>query len=441
MLILKSISLGKAGPEMKNKISNNLGWKIVSLIASVMLWMVVNTVSNPSVTQTYYNIPVRINNIDKITSSGKVYEILDGTDVIPKVTVKAPRAVISELDADDIIAVADINNISKLDTISIELSTGIYADQINSIKGNMDTVKLKIENRKKRSIAIGINTVGNVGDGYLLGNVSIGQNVVNITGAESLVDTIEKAVVEIDVEGFTSDIVTSAEVRLYNKNGQVINNSELNMNIKSVPVQVDILETRTIPVYFSMIGNPMAGFMVKGSVESDRDSIEICGKSSVIKNISQIDVPKEVIDITDKRDSYTADINIKDYLPDGISLVNNGDGIFKVSVTIERVVDKAITITTEDIEITGVPDGYKATAAVDTGTELIISGLSDMVSPLRVNNIKPTVDLKKWIDEKDMQTVEEGFYTIEVSFDLTNGVVVTEPVKAVVHIVKDKVEE
>lgn len=425
---------------MKKKLTNNLGWKIVSLLASIVLWMVVNTVSNPSVTQTYYNIPVQLLNTDQITSSGRVYKVLDKTDVIPKVVIKAPRSVISEIDDDDIIATADVDDISKLDTISINLTTNNYSDQINSIKGSVDTVKLEIENKKTRLLALNSEIIGTVKDGHMVGDTTISQNVVNITGPESLVNSVDSAIVQIDVSGFSSDIETNAEIKLINEDGELMNPADFTMNIKSVGVQVVILEYKEIPVNFEMTGKPATGFVVRGNVESDKATVTVSGKSSVLKNIDEINVPKEAIDITDHKTEFVTQINIKGYLPDGVSLVDANDAMYTVTVHIEAEQEKNIEITTEDISIVDVPDGYQVTAAVDTGVSASFTGVSSDVSGLSLETIKPTVNVKKWMASKDMDTLEEGFYTVELSFSIPERVVVASPVKAVIHVVKETQE-
>ena len=129
---------------MKNKLTNNLGLKLASVFFAVIIWLVVNSINNPTINDVYYNIPVKLLNTELITDSGQVYEVLDNTDVISRVTVWAPRSVISELDEENIVATADVSELSSLDTISIKLTTNISSGDISRISGSIDTVKLNI---------------------------------------------------------------------------------------------------------------------------------------------------------------------------------------------------------------------------------------------------------------------------------------------------------
>ena len=68
--------------------TNNIGLKLASVFCALVLWLVVNSINDPTVPQPYYNIPVKLLNTNLITDSNQVYEILDDTDVISRVVVK-----------------------------------------------------------------------------------------------------------------------------------------------------------------------------------------------------------------------------------------------------------------------------------------------------------------------------------------------------------------
>ena len=257
---------------MKSKLTENLGLKIISLLASILLWAIVTTISDPAVSTTFYNDPVELLNTDVITDSGRVYHVIDDTDVIPRVTVRAARSVISELSAADIVATADISDLSSLDTISIRLDTKSYQEQILSISGSIDTVKLSIENQKTKTLALTTEISGDPAEGYVIGSATPDQNLVKITGAESLVDSVSKAVAEIDVSGFSQNIETAADIYLYDADNKEIKDEDLEVNMTKVQVSVSILETKTVPVIFNVSGEPADGYIDTGDILSDKDT-------------------------------------------------------------------------------------------------------------------------------------------------------------------------
>ena len=61
----------------KKSLTQNFGLKIMSLFVAVIIWFIVVNLTDPVITQTYKNVPVRILNADVITDSGKTLEVVD----------------------------------------------------------------------------------------------------------------------------------------------------------------------------------------------------------------------------------------------------------------------------------------------------------------------------------------------------------------------------
>ena len=223
---------------MKNKLTANLGLKIISLLFSFMLWLVVNNMNDPTIDRSFSNIPVKLLNTELITDSGQVYEVLDDTAVIDRVTIWAPRSVFSSLTASNIIATADVSELSSLDTISIKLTTNLSSGDIEKIKASNDTVKLHIENKKTKTLALEVTTSGTTESGYMIGEISTDQNLVRISGPESVISKVSRAVVDVPVTGFTSDISDNAEIRLYDADDNLIQDSRIVQNIKTVGINL-----------------------------------------------------------------------------------------------------------------------------------------------------------------------------------------------------------
>lgn len=415
--------------------THNIGLKLASVLLAVILWLVVNAVNNPTVPQAYYNIPVTLLHTELITESGQVYEVLDGTDMISRVTVRAPRSTISEIKDENIIATADVSDISSLDTIAIKLTTDRSSRDISSITGSIDTVKLKIEDEKVKSLALKTSTSGQTADGYLIGEVTTDQNLVRITGPESVVDQITKAVVDVSVDGMTSDIVTNAEIKLYDAEDQIISSDRITQNIKSVGVKVSIWQKLSVPVNYSVTGTPAAGYHATGEIVDSGEEVTIAGKASVLRSITAINVPEEALDITGLTESLVKEIDLKQYLPDNVFLVDSETAVRQVTVPIEVEISKRLEIRGERVRLANIPEGYEASISeLDESFVIEVIGLSRDVATLQAQNITGTVDIAKWMSETGMDEPQPGFYTVEVDFGLPADVRLREAVTVTLHI-------
>ena len=172
---------------MKNRLTKNWGLKLGSFLFAVALWIIVTNINDPVISMKVSDVPVTIRNANLITDNGQIYEVLDGTDVIDTVTIMAPRSIIDSFAADgsNVVAVADMNDLTSLNTISIKLSTNKNNDKLESIRGSIDCVRLNIEKKKSKSFPLKTSTVGDVKEGYIVGDVSAEQNLVKISGPES----------------------------------------------------------------------------------------------------------------------------------------------------------------------------------------------------------------------------------------------------------------
>lgn len=424
---------------MKNKLTHNIGLKLASVFFAVVLWMVVTSINNPTQSDPHYDIPVTLLNTELITNSGQVYEVLDGTDVISKVTIRAPRSVLNEIKDENIIATADVSELSSLDTISIKLSVNnVSGKDISSITGSIDTIKLKIENKRSKALALKASTSGQVQDGYLVGDITPDQNLVRISGPQSVIDQIVKASVDVNVTGMTSDIVTNADIVFYDADDNVVaDTSNITQNIKSVGVKVSIWQTSEVPVIYNVSGEAASGYQATGEIEGNGETIKIAGKSSTIRNVTSIEIPEEALDITDQTGDYVAQIDIRQYLPEGVFLANSEDAVRTVTVYIAPEVSKKLEIRGEKVRITNLPEGYDASiSGLEESFIIEAIGLSRDVAGLQASNISGTVDIEKWMKSQGMNEPVPGYYTVEVDFGLSNNVVLLEPVTVTLHISK-----
>ena len=140
---------------MKKKLTANLGLKILAVLFSVAIWFIVININDPVDKAEFTKIPVEILNEDLITSEGKVYEILDGTNVID-VTVWAKRSVLDTLSRENIIATADMQEINLMDTmVRIKLSTNKYNEKLDNITSSTENLLVSIEDMKREQFEIG----------------------------------------------------------------------------------------------------------------------------------------------------------------------------------------------------------------------------------------------------------------------------------------------
>ena len=416
---------------MRNKLTQNWGLKLGSFLFAVIIWLVVTNINDPVRTIQFNNVKVNIQNADLITNSGQVYEILDNTDSIGTVTISAKRSIVESLGESNVVAVADMNELTSLNTIPIRLSTNKHNDKLESIRGNIDSVKLNIEDRTSKTLQIRIDTTGTVREGYVLGESTLDQNLIEISGPESVISQIKRAAVTVNVSGFTNSIGTDSEIRLYDEDDNIISSNSINKSISKVRVTVEILETKTVPINWNVSGTPARGYQATGEITATRNNVVIAGRAKTIENINSIEIPETELDISGATETVERLIDIKDYLPDGVILAEEDfQGMVQVDITIEQNSERVITLNVNRVQILNMPEGFDGTIRYEEKTyQITLVGLAEVLAEIDTDSIYPTVDVAAFMEDNDITELHLGYYTVEPNYNFDDNIEIKENVK------------
>ena len=299
---------------MKKKLTHNLGLKIASILIAICLWIIAVNINDP-VSQRVYTVSVQLLNLNSLTNSGKYVEVVDNTDTV-RVTVRASRSVFSDFSEKNIVATADINNMTEDNRLPIEVSSSKTGSKIESIKADKEYVEVNIEDMTKLQKRISVNVVNEPAEGYLLGSISTDQNAVIISGPESVVSQIASTSVEINVDGASSDVNITLPVHLYDANGREIDDDRLTKSVNEVFTTASILQKKEVPIEYTVAGEPAEGYIFTGELVRTPETVTIAAKPSVLKNVSSIAV-EDALDISDAKADVERTVELKPYLPDG----------------------------------------------------------------------------------------------------------------------------
>lgn len=409
---------------MKKALTRNLGLKLASLVLAFVLWFLVAQIYDPKDTVTFNNIQVRLINTELLDEEGKVYEVLDNSNLV-RVTVTGPQSIVkSELRRSDIVAEADMSKLTDINTIAITYYCENVSNDSVEIKGNHDSVRLSVEDKTSKWIKLESNTIGEVASGYMIGNVTLDQTNIEVTGPKSAISQVDHAGVDINVTDSTSSLSANVDIKLYDADGNELTLESVKKNVNSAHMTVEVLATKEVPVEIEYMGVPEDGYMATGEVESSVPTVRIAGTASALVGISAITVPEERMNITGQSDDLVDIINLKEYLPSNVRLANKSfDGKITATVYIEPIDTKDLTIPADNISITGVPDGMEA-EVTSTAEEynITVSGLTRDVSILRDSSVTGVLDLNQWMEDNGLEELTPGNYTIPVTFNLSEDI-------------------
>ncbi len=395
---------------MRKRILNHLDLKVLSLIIAIVVWIMVANVDDYKTTRQITGIEIEFINGNAITEKNKVYEVPEGTTI--DIVVKGRRSIVEGMTKDDFKAVADLSKMSVTNAVEVEVSAvaSYNARELTIVHSN-NSVNVEVEDKIEKQLPITVRAVSDVAEGYAISNKSATPNLITVTGAESIVNTISEVAVDVDVSNASSDIVAYGEPVFYDYAGKVISSEKFEYDVESVEVTVNIKKTKELRVRVRTKGEVKEGYQIS-SVDYQPMNIVVVGDAADLAKVDEIVI--DDVDVTGCFETLETAIPVGDYLPTGIVIADETEEIM-VKVIIEELKERTIHIDNEDINIVGKSDDYTYTFTEKNGLSVKVKGLEATLDELKVTNMIPSIDVTGY---------GPGTYTFEVSIREVSGVVV-----------------
>ena len=399
-------------------LTNNFGLKLLSVGLAFVLWVIVAQISNPVGTVSFSNVRVTLINADQLESKGKVYQVLDQTDTA-KVTVRAPESVISTLSASDITAIADLSEVSEDGTVPITYSL----DRAERITADHDELLISVDDKKTKYINIQYQLIGDVGEGCVQGSVKLDRNRLEVSGPASAVDRIAYALVTIDLDGAVKTISADMEIVLYDATGVRVENEMIVKQTEYVTTTVTVLSTKTVPVYASVTGEPSNGYLYTGDIEVEPEVVTIAGDTSVLNNISRIDIT-DPVDIGGAKTDTTATFDLSKFLPNGVEFEDKTmDPEVSVTAYVEKMLEKNLNISSSSLLIHDIPEGFNAEIVQDDEIAVRLVGLQTELNAVSSESLTGVVEIDSYLTANNLTDIHDGdIIAVPVRFNLSEHV-------------------
>lgn len=394
---------------MKEKIFNNLSLKIVSAVFAVILWTVIVNIYDPNTSYTFSNITVQLVNTQCLTEKNYTFEVVDGGKI--SVTVSGPKSVVTDLKTSDIAATADLSKVTAFtDYVDIQVQVVKDGQVLNNVEAvpRTSALKLSIENRDTNTYAVNVNTTGTPANGYAVASTTTSPTYIKVTGPTSLVEGVASVGVDVDVSGAKGTVNTQSDINMYDSDGNIIANEELEMSSETADVIVEMARTKTVPVVVKTSGTPSQDCVVTGTSLS-QTSVVISGQQEALSKIDNITIPSSAVSVDGLSEDKTYTFKLTDYVPSGVKIVS--DSRLQVTIKISKASTKTVHISSDAIKIENVSSGYNAVIE-GTGIDVIISGTGTILDNVSATDITCNVNAAG---------LSAGTHSVDVSVSVPDG--------------------
>lgn len=408
---------------MKEKIFRNFSLKILSALCAIVLWTIIVNIYDPTMGVTISTVPVQLVNTESLTDMGYTYEVVDGSKI--SVYVSGPKSVVTDIKVSDIVATADLSKITAFaDYADIEVKVVKDGKTLNNVEVTPKTtaVKLDIENRITQQFDVGMEVNGTEAEGYVVTKQSVSPSSIKITGASTVIAKIAQVKAICDISGAWEDIQTVVPVVLYDTDGNVIDDPQIELAKNEVEYTASVRKSKTVPINYSISGEPAEGYTVYKTISS-AEQITISGDEKSLDSITQITIPSEQLSIAGLSTDKTFRLWMEDFIPSDVSIVS--DQVVSVTVKISNVNSREFEVSAADVTFAGLTDGLEASIVQQDNIHVILTGSDETLASVKSSDIKASVNVLG---------LKEGSYTLSVQFQLPEGCGLDETYQTMVKI-------
>ena len=379
---------------MKN-LKNNLGLKIISLLAAFFLWSYVVAGVNPTQKLTISNIPVNIINKEKLAQ--KDLEVMTMEPEKTSVSVSGKRQALGTIRPGDIRASIDVEGLEE----GVH-SLPVRFDLPNNVLLNPDAssgqVSVKIEKIIDQSLPVQVDTTGEVEDNYVVEKITASPNKIPCTATRSRIERIAGLRAFIDISSLSSDSSISAKVVPVDGDGQEVEGVYLSLS--EVKVSILISKQKLLPVELVFEGKSPEGHRIK---ETKVDPHEILVKGAP-DQINQLTVLKTK-PLEREKITQSGLYPLKLDLPEGIKLADDNQSI-SADITVETKEKKTITLPLDKVTFPGLPDKLQAQVKEDK-LQVTLEGYPEDLNKLEEENLSIAVPVtsSRWLVESSPLTL------------------------------------
>ena len=375
------------------------------------MWLLVVNIDDPVSEETYSGIPVQVVHEEVVTDNNSTYQIVDDTQEV-SVTVVAKRSVLDKIKSEDITAVADMRELTLRTQVPIEVKVeGFKYDKAYATPRNL---QVQIDEEEKNNFPITPTTIGTVREGYVIAELNALPQKVTLRGPKKVIDSISKVMAEVDVSGLSESTTLEAKLVLYDVNNNVVDQTLLanNLGKEGVSVSVELFQIKDVPIKLDTSEVSAAEGYKIGDITVEPQKVSITGDESTLSKISEIDVPAEAISASDLTQKYEKTIDISEYLPEGVSLVETNASNVVITIAVEQPGTRSYEVSINSIVVNNLSPDLELNYGSVVDLEIQVRGSNEKLDLFSIAK-KVSIDLKNY-------TVP-GIYTVPVTVELPRG--------------------
>ena len=372
---------------MKKIYNSKAFWMIVSLLASLAIWVYVTSVETDESKTTFRGVKVELVGEDILRDS-KNLVVTDMDTSTVTVEVVGPRRIIGSLSSDQLVAQVDVSKLSRAAYTSQQY-TIVYPDgtdtsKLSERRRTPETINFMVSAQTSKSIQVRGSFDGSLAEGYTAEMPVFEPSTITITGSEAYLKDVEYAWVTFGKDNVDSTYSVETGFTLMDANNEPCPTTGISFSTDVVTATLPLLTLKEVNLDVNIIEGAGAT-KANTKITIDPVSVTLAGDSALLAGMNKITLA--TIDLTDFSSTFTETYTI----PIDNELKNT-TGITKATVTVEIVGLETKTFKVTNISCINATEGYEADIITES-KEILLRGTPEALAQIKDENIRAVADL------------------------------------------------
>lgn len=398
---------------MKNK----LIYALLSLVIALGLWFYVIAVVSPESEETFYNVPVVLQNESILKEKGFMVTTQDKPTVTLR--LRGNRSDLNKLNNTDILLTVDMSKINRVGKQYLSIDTdfpGSFADNAFEVLSYApDRISLDIAEWAMKEVDVTVEFTGTVPADYIVykEDYELSQSKITVSGPKAVVDTITQAKVQVALDDQISTISKSFTYTLCDEAGEPVETALLTTDVSEVDLTVKIQRVKDLQLVVNVTYGGGATEETTKIVFS-QEHIKVSGSEEALAALGDTLVLDD-INVAEIMADETREYEIT--LP---GEVDNLSGLTTVTVTISFPDLRTKELGISNIKVENVPAGL---TVKDIGTKICnvtLRGSQWQIEHITAKDVEIRVDLSNATAGTELYKAE--IYVTNTSFPSVEAV-------------------
>ncbi len=362
-------------------------WMIVSLIASLGIWVYVSSVETEEFKQTFRGVEVRLAG-ESILRDSRNLVVTDMDTATVTVEVVGPRRVVAGLDADKIYAQIDVSKLSRSaytgQQYSVIFPDGTDTSNLRITRKTPETVNFMVSSQTTKSVQVRGSFDGSIAEGFTAESPVFEPATITLSGPEAYLKNVDYAWVSFSKENVDSTYETEVGFTLMNADNEPCSTTGIIPSTETVTATLPLLMLKEVKLGVNLVEGAGA---TEGNtkVTIEPASVTLAGDSKLLAGMNKLTLA--TIDLASFTNTFseTYPITIDNTL-------KNATGATEAKVTVEIVGLETKTFKVTNIDYANLAEGFEANIETES-LDVRLRGSPESLEQLKDENIRAVADL------------------------------------------------